>query len=592
MWSVTSVFFSEELLFCSVWWYLLLSLSETNFGYSKRGRSFLKLGKMDIISPATKNAVEPVFKPQQSHSLPVGTFTAVNLPTANKSTRKPSPRHSAYTDAEPAELASTIITHSQNEDRNDIHRLFTMLDDLQDEVSSMKRAVNGITGKTGPGGNPDSNPRAAAGFEAELDLLADSVSQINDRVNEVDALRSEVRMLKRRIQRLEDGSILTQSTPTVSGLPQDTAPTLGDGGLSGSVPPRPRPVAQTRPFGPETLDAPPQSKPDETAVPEGKISVGRDEPVDSNDAEMTIEPTDLIRGDRAQKSTPLNIRSDASSNTPNPFIDKAPEIEQPSSRPTQSDTTMSMDYLPPKRLGFLTSNSSSSSSQMSSLPTDSPPRPRTPPTTRFKRQQALSGISLNNHEIIPGSDPEDEDYEPNSVPAPKTPPPRGNLRTRGAGRRRRSAQGIALPPPEWEQPDWAGATTSREPRQPAMATRSRGITRRGVGGRPRKPVSEPRPRRSLAHIERGASDGETRSTGRSSRHMIYDDEGNRLRANGLPDRRFMKRSRDEEGNLLTSKGMPDGRSIKRPRDENGYLIRANGQLDGRSVVRGGKKPGR
>lgn len=573
--------------------HLKLSHQETNVAYFNRGRCFLKLGKMDIISPTTRNAVEPVYKPKESHSLPVGAFSVVNPPTTNKSARKASPRQSAFRDAEPADTASTSITHPQNEDRNDIHRLFTMLDDLQDEVSSMKRAVSGITAKTGlPGGDPDPNPRAAAGFEAELDLLADSVSQINDRVNEVDALRLEVRMLKRRIQRLEDGSILTQSTHTITGLTQDSAPNSRPSGFSGTVPSRPHTVAHTGPVVPETFNAPPPPKPDETIEPPVKASVGRNEPVISSDAEMTIESTGVERGDGTGKSVPLNTRSGAPSTTPNPFIDKVPEIQQPSSLPTQSDTTMSMEYAPPKKLGFLTSNSSSSSSQMSSLPTDSPPRPRTPPTTRFKRQQALSGISLNNHEIIPGSDPEDEDYDPNSVPTPKTPPPRGNIRTPYPARRRRNAQGIALPPPEWEQPDWVGTNTSREPRAPATATRSRGITRRGVGGRPRKPVSEPRPRRSLAHIERGVSDGETRSAGRSSRHRIYDNEGNRLRANGLPDKRFMKRSRDEDGNLLTSKGMPDGRSIKRPRDENGYLIRANGQLDGRSVVRGGKKPGR
>lgn len=545
------------------------------------------------MSPTTRNAVEPVYKPKESHSLPVGTFTVINPPTNSKSARKSSPRQNAFRDAEPAETASTSIMHSQNEERNDIHRLFTMLDDLQDEVSSMKKDVKGITAKTRvPGGDPDQTPRAAAGFEAELDLLADSVSQINDRVNEVTALRLEVRMLKRRIQRLEDGSILTQSTHTITGLTQDSVRNSRPSDLDRPVPSRPNSVAQAGPFVPETFNAPPQPKPDETTEPPVKTSVGRDEPVGSNDVEMTIESPGVERVDAAQRSIPLNIRSDAPSATPNPFIEKVPETQQPSSSyPTQSDTTMSMDYVPPKRLGFLTSNSSSSSSRMSSLPTESPPRPRTPPTTRYKRQQPSAGISLNNHEIIPGSDPEDEDYDPESVPSPKSPPLRGNLRTRGPGRSRRSAQGIALPPPEWEQPGWGGATTSREPRSPVTSTRGRGISRRGVGGRPRGPASEPRPRRSLAHIERRVSESETRPTGRSSRHRIYDDHGNRLRANGLPDKRFMKRTRDEEGNLLTSKGTPDGRSVKRPRDENGFLIRANGELDGRSLVRG-KKTGR
>lgn len=545
---------------------------------------------MDIISHTTRNAVEPVFKPKESHSFPIGTFTAINPPTKNKSAGKPSPRQSAFGDAEPAEATSTGIMHSQNEERNDIHRLFTMLDDLQDEVSSIKRAVNGITAKNrSPGGDPDPNPRPAAGFEAELDLLADSVSQINERVNEVNALRLEVRTLKRRIQRLEDGSILPQSTGTITGVTKDSAYNSRPSELSGLVSSRPHPVAPIGPFVPETFSAPPQPKPDETTEPPAKASASRDEPVVPDDVEMTIESTGLENGDVAEKRIPLNIRSEAPSTTPIPIIDNAPELQHPSlPYPTQSDITFTMDYVTPKRFGILTSHSSSSSSQMSSLPTDSPPRPRTPPTTRFKRQQPPSGISLNNHEIIPGSDPEDEDYHPNSVSSPKSPPSRGSLRTRGTGRSRRSTQGITLPPPEWEQPGWIEASTSKVPHSPATSTRGKAIVRRSVGGRPKGPASEPRPRRSLAHMERVASEGETRPSGRSSRHRIFDAQGNRLRANGLPDKRFMKRSRDEEGNLLTSKGMPDGRSIKRPRDENGFLIRANGQLDGRSLVRGKK----
>ena len=546
---------------------------------------------MDVTSHTTRNAVEPVFKPKESHSFPIGTFTAINPPTKNKSAGKLSPRQGAFRDAEPAEATSTGIMHSQNEERNDIHRLFTMLDDLQDEVSSIKRVVNGITAKNrSPGGDPDPNPRPATGFEAELDLLADSVSQINEKVNEVNALRLEVRTLKRRIQRLEDGSILASSTSTVTGVAQDSAYNSRPSEFNGLVPSRPRPVAQIGPFVPETFSAPPQPKPDETTEPGAKALASREEPAVAEDVEMTIiEPKALESGDAAEKSNPLNIRSKAPSTTPIPAVDNASELQQPSlSYPTQSDTTFTMDYVTPKRFGILTSHSSSSSSQMSSLPTDSPPRPRTPPTTRVKRQQPPSGISLNNHEIIPGSDPEDGDYHPNSVSNPKSPSPRSILRTRGAGRNRRSTQGITLPPPEWEQPGWIEAPTSREPHAPATSTRGKAVVRRGIGGRRKQPASEPRPRRSLAHIERVASEGEARPSGRSSRRRIFDAQGNRLRANGLPDQRFMKRSRDEEGNLLTSKGMPDGRSIKRPRDENGFLIRANGQLDGRSLVRGKK----
>ncbi|MCJ1469269.1 hypothetical protein MMC07_007902 [Pseudocyphellaria aurata] len=543
---------------------------------------------MDIISPATGNTVEPLYKPKESHSLPVGTFTVINPPI--KSAKKSPPRQSVLRDDGPAEMASASLMNPQDEQRNDIHRLFTMLDDLQDEMSSIKKVVDGMAIKTGSlGGHTEQNPRAAAGFEAELDLLADTVSQINERVNEVPALRLEVKILKRRIQRLEDSGILTQSSHTVTGLTQDPVQNRRPSEMDASVSSRPHPVAQ-RPFVPETLQAPPQSKRDEISESPVKVSVLHDEPVGSNDSEMITKSMGIEKVDAGQKGIPLKIQLAERSTSPNSLMDKASEMQQgSSSNQTHSDTTMSMDFVPTQRLSFL--SDSSSSSRMSSLPTDSPPRPRTPPATRLKRQQAPSGISLNNHEIIPGSDPEDEDYEPNSVPSPKTPPSRGIVRTRGPGRGRRSAQGIALPPPEWEQPGWIDPNTLRQPPSPAASTRGKGVTRRSIGGKPKGPATEQRPRRSLAHIEPAASEGESRSAGRSSRHRTYDDYGNRLRANGEPDRRFMKRHRDEEGNLLTSRGTPDGRSIKRPRDENGFLLRANGQLDGRSLVRG-KKTGK
>lgn len=558
-----------------------------------RGRSFLKLGKMDLMSPTTKETVEAIYTRRESRSLPVRTPLAVEPSTNSKLANKSSSHNSAYKEIDPDEQITTTTVHTQNEQRNDIHRLFTMLDDLQDEVSSMRRRWD-FMAKTGlPDG--DLNPRSTAGYEEELDLLADNVSQIGDRINEIDPLKLEVKILKRRIQRLEDGITSTQSSHTVTGLTQDSLQLSKPAGFGGPIPRPPNAINQNV-FETGNLNHP-QTIIDVVLGPPMNTANSSNM---SNDVEITIGS--VVSGDGTQKG-PLNLRSGAPSLTPNyplnnlngtplaalnPLVSTVPNTQQSTEeKPIESNHASVADHVPPKLPDFLASRSSSTSSRMSSLATESPPRPRTPPTTRFKRQPR-SAISLNNHGVIPGSDPEDADYNPRSPRIPKTPPPRGSFRTRGSSRGRRSAPGIHLSAPEWEQEDWAG---DKNPASPiTTGARNRGVMRRGIGGRPAT-ASEPRHRRISARVEPGeaVSAGERESVGRSSRKRLFDEEGNPLRANGQPDKRFMKRSRDDEGTILTSKGMPDGRSVKRARDENGFLIRANGQRDGRSMVRGKKK---
>lgn len=519
--------------------------------------------------------------------MPVRASLAIE-PSANSiSVSKSTSHNSACKETEPEDQITPNTAQSQNEQRNDIHRLFTMLDDLQDEVSSIKRTVDGIA-KTGAS-DGDDNPRFAAGYEQELDLVADNVLQIGERINEIDTLRVEVKFLKRRIQRLEDGMPSTQSTHTVTGLTQDSPQPSRPAALSGSIPNRANAVDKIVTPGIGNLNAP---QPVTAKTLEPPLNATNGSSI-SNDMEMTIGS--VVASDATQQGVPLNIRSGAPSLTPNFLASKVQDTQYDNEmKPIESNHATLADYDPQKLTGFLASGSSSTSSRMSSLATESPPRPKTPPTSSRYKRQPRSATSLNNHGVIPGSDPEDGDYNPRSPHNPKTPPPRGSFRTRGSSRARRSAPGIHLSAPEWERDDWTG---DKEPTSPILSGhRSRGIVRRGIGGRS-GPATEPRHRRISARIEpsdavaasAGEQDSVSALTDRSSRKRLFDHEGNPLRANGLPDKRFMKRSRDDEGTLLTSKGTPDGRSVKRARDENGFLIRANGQRDGRSMVRGKKK---
>ena len=421
---------------------------------------------MDLVSPTTKKPVEAIYNRRESRSLPVRASLAIETLMNSKPASKSPPQIGGSKEAEAEEQTTMNTTHSQHEQRNDIHRLFTMLDDLQDEVSSIKRTVDGIA-KTGlPDG--EEHP-AGAGFEQELDLVADNVLQISERISEIDTLRLEVKVLKRRIQRLEDGVPSTQSTHTITGLTQDSPQPLGSAGLSGSLPSRLSVV------GNGNLNPPP---PMTARALEPPLNATNGSSI-SNDVEMTIGS--VVASDATQQGVPINNRSGAPSLTPNPLVSKIQDTQYDTEmKPIESNHATPTDYAPPKLPGFLASRSSSTSSRMSSLATESPPRPKTPPTTRYRRTPR-SATSLNNHGVIPGSDPEDGDYDPRSPHKPKTPPPRGSFRTRGSSRARRSAPGIHLSAPEWEREDWTG---DKEPMSPILSGhRSRGIMRRSIGGR-------------------------------------------------------------------------------------------------------------
>lgn len=555
-----------------------------------RGRSVLKLAKMALISPATQKSVEAIYTRRAEFPLPAGESSITKTLPNRKATLKSSSASIASSDPRHVEPAPTEIMPFEKEERNDINRLYTMLDDLQDEVTSMRKVLDISTRPEPSSGDP--NLRATAEFEEELDLLADTVSQINDRVDEIDTLKLEVSVLKRRLQRLEEDSISTQSTHTITGLTQDAAQPLKVAKPNGSGARQPSPVGHTAALVPELSNAPELPKTETAQESSTRTADTVPSPCIANSMERVRESSVGREDEYASQAVPSKARSGISLKTLNTSADKQEPQQKTATKANQSRTVISLRLTSSKMLALPSINTSSSSSRISSLSVDSPTFPKTPPTANL-RCQPQSATSLNSHKIIPGSDPEDEDYDPRSLPKPRAAQSRGIPRTRGSSRRRRSAPGIPLSLPEWEQHGWPGAASKDPASAGPMSARGRGLLRRGIGGRAPGRAPEPRPHRSPAGLEQEAPrSGEESSDAEGlSRHRRVDEHGNRLRANGLPDKRFLKRSRDDEGILLTSKGTPDGRSVKRPRDEHGFLIRANGQRDGRSAIRGRRRGG-
>ena len=78
--------------------------------------------------------------------------------------------------------------------RRDINRIFEAIDNLQDEMSSIKGSIQNIQ---------DRPPETFAG---EIELLTDNVSKVSKGMGEVEGLKFEIKMMQQRLKRLEEAN--------------------------------------------------------------------------------------------------------------------------------------------------------------------------------------------------------------------------------------------------------------------------------------------------------------------------------------------------------------------------------------------------
>ncbi|KAL8849770.1 MAG: hypothetical protein Q9221_005253 [Calogaya cf. arnoldii] len=162
------------------------------------------------------------------------------------------------------------------------------------------------------------------------------------------------------------------------------------------------------------------------------------------------------------------------------------------------------------------------------------------PKNRGKPDGTTKAVSLNNHQTVLTSDPEDDDYDPDKN-TQEMQDARMNDRPLRPGR-------LQMTTPEWEKPDWEGPSVAPPPNN----IRGKTTVRRGVSGR--APLVD----RDMAR---------RRSSGFGNGDYVYHDSPQYW----------------DDQSLVSTQADLRPEPFEKPRDSEGRLLRPNGKVDGRSL---------
>ena len=508
-----------------------------------------------MVSETTGKTVQPKIKKQDD--LPIFNRDSASVILAAKNaghtSNERSKRRDDLTKAEQGERSSGDTLCILSEQKRDIDRILISVEGLQNQMRHMMNAIESL--KAGKDlQNSDQASPSEHGPTKEIELLTKNVSGMSRKVNEIDGLSLELKVMKRRVQRLEDENVSTQSTHTVTGLTQDT-PRATFARMTGSLARR--------------------------AIPSGRVTLhlnNRSDPIESlvsNDgAELT---SNLLAVEHEDKSVQQGV-------SPMPKVadqDRGSYIQtrrHPSGNngldtrrnAVDADPVHATAVAPLKHrvsipeTDIASSTESFSTSQPSPIQARPPPRSTTPENRAAKRKPR-SATSLNNHQVVPVSDSEDDDYDPDSYHITTSPDggSGGNGRTH---RHHRHSAPLKLPTPEWEKPDWTGPTTTD-----SNAARGRGILRRGVSGRSLGAGPQPKRRKT------------TKGEGFQGDLILNNQQLASLALDGKHDDGPLSTRGDGEEAALNGRGRPDVQRIRGARDAQGRRLRADGKIDRRSL---------
>ncbi|KAL9605044.1 MAG: hypothetical protein Q9179_001640 [Wetmoreana sp. 5 TL-2023] len=478
--------------------------------------------------------VEPMFR--QSPKLP-SPAPAPALPQHSKpaSTAPDIPNHASVQVEQGAmdgnrhsSLAALLESDTAtllSEQRKDIDCIMTNVDTLLQDMKTVKASIDYIKFQQKTFADHEAT-RSPIDFAADIGALTENVANVSIKVNEVDSLKAELEMMKRRIQQFEEA--------------------VQSGGL--------------RSAGPSQVMSPAYAQP---------------EPVRNGSNDSQEIPSSTFG--RSQTEQRLARASLASSILPSQEDDSGEDLSDLLSKfqqkPAVSETS-SDEGTPEGDLGGIVRpqitsaekvaaqkrrrqpSSSSSSSSQSPAPKRQAGRPRikgkpdwnTKPRTKFVNRGKLT--SLNDHNAVLTSDPEDSDYDPSSQPQDSEIPGAKEMSSRF-----HSKPPVRLPTPEWEKPDWEGPSYTTN-----SSTRGKSTARRGMSGRSALPDREALRRTSSGYNNRSDiyadspkswDDGDPTGTGSQSGFDRY---------SSTPDP--LSKPRDSEGRLLLPNGKVDGRSIR------------------------------
>ena len=486
---------------------------------------------------------------------------------------------------------SEIITQT----RRDVDRILSVMNDLSRRLSSVETSVEELKAEQSSG--TGRNSRYGAGFPREVEALTDNVSRLNSRVGDLDGLRLEMLMTKRRVTDLENGSIAPSQSPhTVTGhapLPSQTfvnqaAPV--NGGMIGSFP--------TRPIQQATV---------------GRREVPNSDPTSHQNEETPAlssgVPMQLAGAQHVASAPKVNhVRSSLSSESE--LYEATPEYRARKELVNENNFRPLVPYGPA---------SQSNQSVPSSATIPSTPdafmsvQPQEGPTNQFTtvNRPIVTARRLNDTETVQISDPDDTDNAPDSQ---KPPSPRPIAR----GPRR--GDKVRLPTPDWERPCWNGPNENFN--QPYSDQHSAPSPRRNINN---NRVTGPEPKRRKTNaVDDGAgrvvfdslptswTEGSAYSTQQPVSSFPPNQTQHEFPSSVDPTGSFQPSPYPTNPHALEpptrlekdyprphkAKSPPpvkekqDLRSVPRTRDAEGRLLRPDGKVDGRSVRYGTPNPRR
>lgn len=459
-----------------------------------------------MVQPIVKNYVPP----SNSNFAPI----TLNAPVEDGPERKPS-----------TDETSTQTIRLLAEQRNDIDRILLIMNDLKREIASIKESMAEAK-DVEPAGSRSRHRRSS--FPEELELLTENVSRLNSRVGDLDGLRLEMIVMKRRVKVLEQGYTPSQSSRTVTGYTPPVIP---------------------RPAQPERLISSLATRQHRPLYPNGAPQhTESGSPVIASSVESRPASTDLYgvspeynaRG--ATENGDIEMRNSTTSITSSSMA---------SSSDSQSELSSSLEpqtpFLPPT--------------------TQQSPTNHQPPTM-FPPPIAVSK-TLNNHDMIRSSDPEDSTYDPDSQR------PRTHRQPHGAR--------VRLPTPDWEKPNWTGPPSNPNER-PNNNVRPLGA-----------PEPDPKRRKTSSFAEglgafsAGLPANWTESSYHSSQAPTQTPSQTQPPWPAVPPPKEDPAASYVPSPITPAPPIPitpvkqDLRSIPRARDAQGRLLRPDGKIDGRSV---------
>lgn len=445
------------------------------------------------MSMSTDEEVDPFFKKTGMDSLPINSRSSPK--TGIASGMGPSHQNDFRLIGTTEPAPPNAIQPTQEYTR-DTDRLATAVNELREEVKSARKSMEDL--KTN--------------FEEELDLLAESVSAFTSRISEVDALKLEVKTLKRRLQRLEKGTSSTRSPHTFNDVTEESGKHSRLAKVASLVGRKPK------------------------AIGPAAAGLGRGPLGDSKELNAPVKAV----SETLDSPNQLGIVKPPLKSFPATGINQQ-VLRDTGSQSSSSDTESDLSPIPATRPGVARFPSPSSISGASAVALEFEPRQTTALSAK-SRKKLSSATSPNTHQVIPSSDIEDEEYKPQASRSGKPSLGRRGLvpsrRAHRAGRPRNL--GSRMSNPGVDLPDMDG-----KPETPW--SRKRGIVRRGVSGRVWSVRSEPKRRGSASLVEvTFTADGQRVD----SKGRPLNEAGIPLRPDGKPDRRYLKKTiRDKTGVL-------------------------------------------